>query len=113
MGRVPLARRTFTMRPGIPDRQKEPSAHTFACEASCQESTRMGDPQRLAGRSRLGDGGMSSASFGRRLVVAGQFGSGTWAGHRVALFGGGGEHVRVVGAGAAGQGDVGMLAILG
>ena len=47
------------------------------------------------------------------LVVAGQLGSGPGAGHRVGALRGGGEHVGEVGVGAAGQRDVGVLAVLG
>ena len=69
--------------------------------------------QRRAGGGGPGGRGTNSVSFGMNVVVAGQLGSGPGAGHRVGPFGGGGEHVRVVGVGAAGQGDVRVLAVLG
>ena len=69
--------------------------------------------QRLAGRSGRGGGGWFAGPFGMNLVVAGQFGSGPGAGDRVGAFGGDGEHVGEVGVGAAGQRDVGVLAVLG
>src|SRR5690349_22341483 len=47
------------------------------------------------------------------LVVAGQFGGGTGAGGGVGLFRGLGEDVGGVGGGAAGQCDVGVLAVFG
>jgi hypothetical protein len=47
------------------------------------------------------------------LVVAGQFGRWPRAGHRVSLLRGHGEHVREVGVSAAGQRDIGVLAVLG
>jgi hypothetical protein len=47
------------------------------------------------------------------LVVAGQLGSRTRARHRVCLFRGRGEHVGEVDVGAAGQRDIGVLAVLG
>ena len=47
------------------------------------------------------------------LVVPGQLGGRPRAGGRVGAFGGDGEHVGDVGVGAAGQGDVGVLAVLG
>ena len=47
------------------------------------------------------------------LVVAGQLGSRTRARRRVGLFRGRGEHVGEVDVGAAGQRDVGVLAVLG
>ena len=69
--------------------------------------------QRRTGRGRPGGRGMNAGPFGMDLVVAGQFGSGTRAGDRVGPFRGGGEDVGVVGVGAAGQRDVGVLAVLG
>jgi hypothetical protein len=47
------------------------------------------------------------------FVVPGQLGGRPRAGHRVGAFRGDGEHVGEVGVGAAGQGDVGVLAVLG
>ena len=47
------------------------------------------------------------------LVVAGQFGGRARARRRVGQLRGQGEHVGRVGVGAAGQGDVGVLAVLG
>ena len=47
------------------------------------------------------------------LVVAGQLGRGPGAGDGVGALGGHGEHVGQVDGGAAGQGDVGVLAVLG
>ena len=47
------------------------------------------------------------------FVVPGQLGSWPRAGGGVGAFGGDGEHVGEVGVGAAGQGDVGVLAVLG
>ena len=69
--------------------------------------------QRRARRGRRGGGGGKAGSFGMNVVVPGQLGSRAGAGHRVGAFGGDGEHVGVVGVGAAGQGDVGVLAVLG
>ena len=69
--------------------------------------------QRRARRGRLGGRGGNAGPFGMNLVVAGQLGRRPRAGHRVRLLRGGGEHVREVGVGAAGQRDVGVLAVLG
>ena len=49
----------------------------------------------------------------REPVVAGQLGGRARARRRVGELGGQGEHVGDVGVGAAGQGDVGVLAVLG
>ena len=70
-------------------------------------------PQRRAGRSGRGGRGTNAVSFGLNVVIAGQLGSRTRAGHRVRPLGGGREHVRVVDVGAAGQRDVAVLAVLG
>ena len=69
--------------------------------------------QRRARLGRLGFRGGDAGSFGRNLVVPGQFGRRPRPGHRVGKLGGQREHVRVVGVGAAGQRDVGVLAVLG
>ena len=69
--------------------------------------------QRRARLGRLGFRGGDAGSFGRNLVVPGQFGRWPRPGHRVGKLGGQREHVRVVGVGAAGQRDVGVLAVLG
>ena len=54
-----------------------------------------------------------AAAFGGEAVVAGQFGSRARARRRVGDLRGQGEDVGRVGVGAAGQGDVGVLAVLG
>ena len=69
--------------------------------------------QRRTGRGGPGGRGTNAVPFGLNVVVAGQLGSWTRAGHRVGPLGGDGEHVGEVGVGAAGQGDVGVLAVLG
>ena len=58
-------------------------------------------------------GGGLAAGCGGEAVVAGQLGGRARAGNRVGEFRGQGEHVRGVDVGAAGQGDVGVLAVLG
>ena len=71
------------------------------------------DSQRVPGAGgccgRVGSGGRR----GGVLVVAGQFGGRARARRRVGELGRQGEHVGGVGVGAAGQGDVGVLAVLG
>ena len=57
-------------------------------------------------------GGLAAGSGGE-AVVAGEFGGRARAGDRVGEFRGQREHVREVDVGAAGQGDVGVLAVLG
>ena len=57
-------------------------------------------------------GGLVAGSGGE-AVVAGELGGRARAGDRVGEFGGQREHVREVDVGAAGQGDVGVLAVLG
>ena len=69
--------------------------------------------QRLAGLGGRGGRGGRAGSFGRDLVVAVQLGSRTRARRRISQLRGHGEHVRHVGGGAAGQGDIGVLAVLG
>jgi hypothetical protein len=69
--------------------------------------------QRRARLGRPGFRGGDAGSFGQNLVVPGQFGRWPRPGHRVGKLGGQREHVRVVGVGAAGQRDVGVLAVLG
>jgi hypothetical protein len=69
--------------------------------------------QRLTGRRGKGGRGGYACSFGMNLVVAGQLGRRPRPGYRVGLFRGGGEDVGVVVVGAAGQGNVGVLAVLG
>ena len=69
--------------------------------------------QRRARLGRPGFRGGNAGSFGLNLVVAGQLGRWPRAGHWVRLLRGGGEHVREVGVGTAGQRDVGVLAVLG
>ena len=69
--------------------------------------------QRRARRGRPRGRGGNAVSFGMNLVVAGQLGRRPRAGHRVRPLRGHGEHVREVGVGAAGQRDVGVLAVLG
>ena len=69
--------------------------------------------QRRTRRGRPGGRGTNAVSFGMNLVVAGQLGRRPRAGHRVSPLRGHGEHVREVGVGAAGQRDVGVLAVLG
>ena len=58
-------------------------------------------------------GGGLAAGCGGAAVVAGQFGGRARAGNRVGALRGQGEHVGGVDVGAAGQGDVGVLAVLG
>ncbi len=69
--------------------------------------------QRGARRGRPGVRGTNAGPFGINLVVAGQLGSRTRARHRVGPFRGRGEHVGEVDVGAAGQRDIGVLAVLG
>ena len=69
--------------------------------------------ERRGRRGGRGGRGGDAGSFGMNLVVPGQLGSRPRAGYRVGAFGGDGEHVGEVGVGAAGQGDVGVLAVLG
>jgi hypothetical protein len=69
--------------------------------------------QRRARRGRLRSRGEMAGSFGINSVVPGQFGSRLRAGSRVGGLGQEREHVGEVGVGAAGQRDVGMLAVLG
>ena len=69
--------------------------------------------ERLAGRGGWGGRGGGAGSFGLDLVVAVQFGGRAGAGGGVGALGGHGEHVGDVDAGAAGQGDVGVRAVLG
>ena len=69
--------------------------------------------QRVAGRGGPGGGGGGACSFGMGVVVAVQFGCGPGAGDGVGALEGHREYVREVDAGSAGQGDVGVLAVLG
>ena len=69
--------------------------------------------QRFAGRGGWGGGGRNARSFGMNIVVTGQFGCGAGARGGVGALRGQGEHVGQVDGGAAGQGDVGVLAVLG
>ena len=69
--------------------------------------------ERRARQGRRGGRGGIVRSFGMNLVVPGQLGSPPRAGCGVGAFRGDGEHVGEVGVGAAGQGDVGVLAVLG
>ena len=72
-----------------------------------QYCQRVPDPGRLCGRAR------SSGRAGGVLVVAVQFGGRARARRRVGELGRQREHVGGVGVGAASQGDVGVLPILG
>jgi hypothetical protein len=69
--------------------------------------------QRLTGRSGWGGRDGDACSFRIFLVVAVQLGRRAGAGSGVGALGGHGEYVREVDAGSAGQGDVGVLAVLG
>ena len=69
--------------------------------------------ERRGRRGWRGGRGGEAGSFGMNLVVPGQLGSRPRAGYRVGAFRGDGEHVGEVGVGAAGQRDVGVLAVLG
>jgi hypothetical protein len=69
--------------------------------------------QRRARRCRPGSRGGDAGSFGQNFVVPGQFGSRLRSGHRVGKLGGEREHISKIGVGAAGQRDIGMLAVLG
>ena len=71
------------------------------------------DSQRVPGAGGCCGRVRSGGRRGGVLVVAGQFGSRARAGRRVGELGRQGEHVDGVGVSAAGQGDVGVLAVLG
>ena len=69
--------------------------------------------ERVPGSGGFGSWVRSGWLSGGVLVVAGQFGGRARARRRVGELRGHGEHVGGVGVGAAGQGDVGVLAVLG
>ena len=69
--------------------------------------------QRRARRGGFGFGSGDAGSFGQNFVVPVQFGSRLRARSRVGGLGRCGEYVGEVGVGAAGQRDVGVLAVLG